>query len=60
MAGLGPDLQDCFGDLRASRKFDDSYKTSNIFKMAANFKLQVCHSHFSEAITLNLYLTELP
>ena len=54
MAGLGPDLQDCFDYLRATRKFDDPCNSSNISKMAADFKLQVYHSHVSEAISLDL------
>ena len=45
MAALGPDLQDCFDYLRAMRKFDDPYNSNNISKMAANFILQVFHSH---------------
>ena len=45
----------CFDYLRATKKVDGPYNSSNITKMTANFKLQVCHSHVSEAISLNLF-----
>ena len=37
-----------------TKKFDDLCNSSNISKMAANFKLQVSHSHVSEVSSLNL------
>ena len=54
MAGVGPDLQDSFDYLGGAKKFDGPCNSSNISNMAANFMLQVSHSHVSEAISLNL------
>ena len=53
MAGLGPDLQDCLGYLRATKKVEDPCNSSNISRMAANIKLHTCVSFdVSVAITL--------
>ena len=41
MAGLGPDLPNCFDYLGATKKSDDPCNSSNMCKMQANFKLYV-------------------
>ena len=54
MAGLGPDLHVWFGFLEARTKFDDPCNSSDISKMAANFKLHMSHSHVPDTIALIL------
>ena len=58
MTGLGPDLQNCFDYVRATKNVDELNNSCNISKMVANPSCR-CVIRMSQRPYLWIYLTEL-